>query len=54
MIQDGPEPRDYVVHEVEGAERQQWWDRLVAAYPPYAPYATMTDRLVSVLVASPA
>lgn len=22
------------------AERQEWWDRAVAAYPPYADYAS--------------
>lgn len=54
MIQDGPEPRDYVVREVHGDERQTWWERGVAAYPPYAEYAARTDRLIPVLVASPA
>jgi F420H(2)-dependent quinone reductase len=54
MIQDGPEPRDYVVREVEGAERDTWWERGVAAYPPYAEYATRAGRLIPVLVASPA
>ena len=53
MIQDGPEPRDYVVREVEGAERQEWWDRSVTAFSTYATYAKKTDRLIPVLVASP-
>lgn len=52
MIQDGPEPFDYVVREVEGDERQEWWDRAVTAYPPYAEYAQRTTRLIPVLVAS--
>lgn len=53
MIQDGPVPLDYIVREVEGSERQKWWDRSVAAFPPYASYAKKTDRLIPVLVASP-
>lgn len=53
MIQDGPAPRDYVVREVDGAERQLWWDRAVQAFPPYAAYAKKTDRRIPVLVASP-
>src|SRR5436190_23706481 len=37
-IQDGPEPHDYRVREVTGEERAVWWERAVAAYPPYADY----------------
>jgi F420H(2)-dependent quinone reductase len=51
MIQDGPEPFDAVVRELEGAEREQWWARSVAAYPPYEEYQQRTDRLIPVLVA---
>ena len=51
-IQDGPEPRDYSVREVEGEERVAWWDRAVAAYPPYAEYQQRTDRQIPVFVAT--
>ena len=51
MIQDGPEPFDAVVREVHGDERAQWWERAVAAYPPYADYQAKTDRTIPVLVA---
>lgn len=51
MIQDGPEPEDFVVREIEGAERAAWWQRSVAAYPPYAEYQEKTDRLIPVFVA---
>jgi F420H(2)-dependent quinone reductase len=54
MIQDGPAPRDYTVREVVGAERELWWDRSVAVYPPYEEYAAKTDRLIPILIASPA
>ena len=52
MIQDGPEPHDYVVREVTGAERQKWWDRAVDVYAPYAEYQENTSRVIPVLVAS--
>jgi deazaflavin-dependent oxidoreductase (nitroreductase family) len=50
-IQDGPEPFDAVVHEADGEERQVWWERAVAAYPPYAEYQEKTERVIPVLVA---
>jgi deazaflavin-dependent oxidoreductase (nitroreductase family) len=52
MIQDGPEPHDYIVREVEGDERTAWWDRAVAAYPPYAEYQQRTERKIPVFVAA--
>ena len=54
MIQDGPEPRDFVAREVTGAERDVWWDRAVEAYPDYSDYQTNTSRLIPVFVATPA
>lgn len=50
-IQDGPEPFAVAVREVAGDERGAWWDRAVAAYPPYAEYQTKTDREIPVFVA---
>ena len=51
-IQDGPEPFDAEVREVQGDERAQWWERAVAAYPPYAEYQTRTERQIPVLIAT--
>jgi F420H(2)-dependent quinone reductase len=51
VIQDGPEPFDATVREVTGGEREEWWKRAVAAYPPYAEYQARTDRTIPVLVA---
>jgi F420H(2)-dependent quinone reductase len=51
-IQDGPEPFDATVREVDGEERAQWWERAVAAYPPYAEYQERTDRRIPVFVAT--
>ena len=53
MIQDGPEPFDAVARELSGNEREVWWERAVAAYPPYAEYQTKTDRQIPVFLATP-
>ena len=31
----------------------KWWERAVAAYPPYAEYQAKTDRQIPVLDRSP-
>ncbi|WP_432513158.1 nitroreductase family deazaflavin-dependent oxidoreductase [Kineococcus sp. SYSU DK001] len=49
-LQDGPVKRDYTAREVTGAEREQWWERAVAAYPDYADYQRKTDRVIPVFV----
>lgn len=51
-IQDGPEPFDVRVREIDGDERAAWWGRAVAVYPPYADYQAKTDRKIPVFVAS--
>ena len=33
MIQDGPEPHDYVTRIVDGEERATWWERAVDGVP---------------------
>ena len=56
MIQDGPVPFDAAVRVVSGDEREAWWERAVAAFPPYADYAVRAaeaNREIPVLVASP-
>jgi len=50
-VQDGPQPFDVDVHEATGDERAQWWERAVAAFPPYAEYQTKTDRRIPLFVA---
>ena len=52
IIQDGASPFSASVREVSGTERAQWWDRAVAAYPPYAEYQQRTDRTIPVFVAT--
>jgi deazaflavin-dependent oxidoreductase (nitroreductase family) len=51
-IQDGAQPFDVRVRELSGDERAAWWQRAVAAYPPYAEYQTRTDRQIPVFVAT--
>ena len=51
-IQDGAEPFEVSVREVAGDERRAWWERAVAAYPPYADYQKKTDREIPVFIAS--
>jgi deazaflavin-dependent oxidoreductase (nitroreductase family) len=52
VIQDGPEPFEVRVREVDGEEKAEWWKRAVAAYPPYAEYQERTDRQIPVFVAT--
>lgn len=51
QVQDGTEVFVTTVRELEGDERQEWWDRAVAAFPQYATYAETADRTIPVLVA---
>jgi deazaflavin-dependent oxidoreductase (nitroreductase family) len=50
-IQDGPEPFDAEAREVTGDEKATWWERAVAAFPPYAEYQEKTERIIPVFVA---
>ncbi len=45
-LQDGADKHVYRVRELEGDERQSWWDHAVATWPTYASYAEKTDRLI--------
>lgn len=53
-LQDGTRSWPAVARELTGAEREVWWERCVAAYPPYADYQKKTERLIPVLVLEPA
>jgi F420H(2)-dependent quinone reductase len=52
-IQDGTEVFDVKVRELDGEERDVWWQRAVDAYPPYAEYQASTKRRIPVLLATP-
>ena len=52
-LQDGPVKQGMRAREVSGEERAQWWERAVAAYPPYADYQLKTERRIPVFVLEP-
>ncbi len=52
-LQDGTVTNDYLAREVTGDEKATWWERAVAAYPPYAEYQERTDREIPVFVLEP-
>ncbi|WP_043257418.1 nitroreductase family deazaflavin-dependent oxidoreductase [Streptomyces sp. Tu6071] len=52
-LQDGPTRKDYTAREVTGAEKAEWWDRAVEAFPDYADYQKKTDRPIPVFVLTP-
>jgi F420H(2)-dependent quinone reductase len=54
QLQDGPNRADMIARELSGSEREEWWQRAVAAYPPYAEYQTKTSRQIPVFVLEPA
>jgi F420H(2)-dependent quinone reductase len=49
-VQDGADKWEMTARELAGEERDTWWRRAVAAYPPYAEYQTRTDRLIPVFI----
>lgn len=49
-LQDGDKVVALAARELEGVEREQWWQLAVEAYPPYAEYQTKTTRLIPVFV----
>lgn len=53
-VWDGPQRGGYVVREIDGDERTVWWERAVAAYPPYAEYQQRTDRRIPLFLLEPA
>jgi F420H(2)-dependent quinone reductase len=52
-IQDAESTWTVRGREIEGDEREEWWELCVAAYPPYAEYQEKTDRLIPVFVLEP-
>jgi deazaflavin-dependent oxidoreductase (nitroreductase family) len=52
-LQDGATRQDMTAREVTGDEKALWWERAVAAYPPYDDYQKKTDREIPVFVLEP-
>ncbi|WP_184574452.1 nitroreductase family deazaflavin-dependent oxidoreductase [Streptomyces zagrosensis] len=53
QLQDGSTRQDMTAREIDGDEKAAWWERAVAAYPPYAEYQDATDRVIPVFVLEP-
>ncbi|MEJ7634832.1 nitroreductase family deazaflavin-dependent oxidoreductase [Aeromicrobium sp.] len=53
-LQDGPVRKDYVPRELSGQERALWWERAVEAFPQYASYKKKTDRIIPLILLTPA
>jgi deazaflavin-dependent oxidoreductase (nitroreductase family) len=49
-VQDGPEPFDVTVRELDGDERSEWMARAIAAFPQYAEYEAKTERKIPVFL----
>jgi len=53
VVQDGPKVMDRRARLVHGPERALWWERAVAAFPPYASYQERTEREIPVFLLEP-
>lgn len=53
QLQDGPDKKTMLAREVTGEEKEIWWERAVAAFPPYADYQRRTDRQIPLLLLEP-
>ena len=53
MVQDGAKRFDATARELQGEEREIWWQRAVETYPTYAKYQEKTKRQIPVLLAEP-
>lgn len=53
-VHDGTEHLEQMRARVaQGTEREEWWERSVAAFPNYAEYQRNTDREIPVFVVEP-
>ncbi len=52
-VLDGTTETPMTSRELTGAERETWWQRGVAAFPPYADYQASTDRQIPVFLLEP-
>ena len=52
LVQDGPTPFSVSIRGATGDDRTLWWERSVAAYPPYADYQAKTERQIPVFIAA--
>jgi len=53
-VEHGARKQDMVAREISGAERAEWWQRAVDAFPQYADYQKKTTREIPVFLLEPA
>ncbi|HEX2705306.1 MAG TPA: nitroreductase/quinone reductase family protein [Candidatus Lustribacter sp.] len=53
VLMDGNESTPMRARELSGAERQQWWQRAVGTFAPYAEYQSKTERLIPLFALEP-
>ena len=49
-LQDGADRTDMVARELTGGERDEWWERAVEVFPPYADYQRRAERLIPIFL----
>jgi len=49
-LRDREQVWDMTARLLNGQEREEWWERAVAAFPPYADYQRRTEREIPVFV----
>ena len=49
-LQDGDKVLQLTARELDGSEREQWWQRAVEAFPPYADYKEKAGRTIPIFV----
>ncbi|GAA3016310.1 hypothetical protein GCM10010461_28730 [Microbacterium aurantiacum] len=52
-LQDGADKRDYLARELDGAERDEWWQRATAVWPDYDAYQERTERRIPIFLLEP-
>lgn len=52
-LQDGADVGDYIARELEGAEREEWWQRANEVWPHYDEYQQKTERVIPVFLLEP-
>ena len=53
-LQDGANVMDLRARTATAEEREAWWPRAAAAWPPYDDYQKNTDRQIPVVILEPA
>ena len=49
-VQDGDKVFELTAREVDGAEREEWWQRGTEAYPHYIELQSLTTRKIPIFV----